>query len=352
MKKCTQIDKVRSTIKNFSQIDKVRSTKNNSSPEYEPLVSILLAVYKPNEKWLIEQLVSLNEQSYKNLNLYVYDDCPEHPVNEELFDKYITNFRYEIIRGKVNRGSNKAFEELTKIADGEFFAYCDQDDIWETNKISLMMEKFNNEDVTLVCCDLSIIDEYGKKIYDSICKIRKRIVYKSGYSLTEGLLTNNFVTGCAMIVKMEVARKAVPFLNEMLHDQWIAIIASIDGKIEFIDKALIRYRQHENNQTGVLKGIENKENYYNLRIEKFFKLYEELSKRLESNEKLKIYIDKYLYWLECRKKYALNPSLRDLKIMIKYRNFHKSSVWLESILPFMPSFVFKYILKLIQNGII
>ena len=40
----------------------------------KPLVSILLAVYKPNEKWLIEQLISLNEQSYENLELIVYDD--------------------------------------------------------------------------------------------------------------------------------------------------------------------------------------------------------------------------------------------------------------------------------------
>ncbi|WP_159117186.1 glycosyltransferase, partial [Clostridium neonatale] len=96
----------------------------------KPLVSILLAVYKPNEKWLIEQIVSLNEQSYNNLDLLVYDDCPEESVNEELLKKYITNFEYKLIRGTINKGSNIAFEELTKIGDGEYFAYCDQDDIW------------------------------------------------------------------------------------------------------------------------------------------------------------------------------------------------------------------------------
>ena len=67
----------------------------------KPLVSILLAVYKPNEKWLIEQLISLNEQSYENLELIVYDDCPENPVNEELFTSNITNFSFKIIRGTV-----------------------------------------------------------------------------------------------------------------------------------------------------------------------------------------------------------------------------------------------------------
>ena len=227
----------------------------------KPLVSILLAVYKPNEKWLIEQLISLNEQSYENLNLFVYDDCPDFPVDEELFRKYITNFDYEIVRGKVNRGSNKAFEELTKAADGEYFAYCDQDDIWEINKISLMMKKFN-DDVKLVCCDLSIIDDNSKKTHESIRDIRKRIVYKSGYGLAKDLLISNFVTGCAMIVRREIALIAIPFINELIHDQWISIISSINGKIEFVDKQLVRYRQHRNNQTGILKDVYNKETYY------------------------------------------------------------------------------------------
>ncbi|CAH0438857.1 Conserved hypothetical protein [Clostridium neonatale] len=228
----------------------------------KPLVSILLAVYKPNEKWLIEQLISLNEQSYENLELIVYDDCSENPVNEELFTSNITNFSFKIIRGTENKGSNIAFEELTKVGNGEYFAYCDQDDIWEKDKISLMMEKFDEEDVTLVCCDLSIIDENSKKTHESIRDIRKRIVYKSGYELAKDLLISNFVTGCAMIVRKDVVLKAIPFLDELVHDQWIAIIAGLNGKIEFIDKRLVRYRQHSNNQTGILKDVYDKESYY------------------------------------------------------------------------------------------
>lgn len=86
----------------------------------KPLVSILLAVYKPNENWFIEQLISLNEQTYNNLELFVYDDCPDFPTSEDFLKKCITNFNYTVIRGKTNEGSNKAFEELTKIGNGEF----------------------------------------------------------------------------------------------------------------------------------------------------------------------------------------------------------------------------------------
>ncbi len=318
----------------------------------KPLVSILLAVYKPNEKWLMEQLISLNEQTYGNLELLIYDDCPEFPVNEEYFKKYITNFNYTLIRGEKNKGSNKAFEELTKLGNGEFFAYCDQDDIWELEKIKLMVEKFKDTNVTLVCSDLSIIDGNGNRTADSITKIRKRHVFKSGYNLAKDLLMSNFVTGCAMMVKKEVAKKAVPFEKTLIHDQWIAIIAALEGKIEFINKSLVRYRQHSNNQTGILSGIYDKESYCNVRIDDILLRYEELRRRLDNDFELKEHIDKCLIWIKARKSYFKRFNIKDFKIMVKYRNIHKTSIIIEIFLPFIPNGIFKYIVKLTKKGIL
>ncbi|WP_243127563.1 glycosyltransferase [Clostridium butyricum] len=317
----------------------------------KPLVSILLAVYKPNDNWLIEQLISLNKQNYENLNLYVYDDCPEYPTNTEIFNKYITNFEYKIIRGEVNKGSNKAFEELTKIADGEFFAYCDQDDIWETNKISLMMDEFT-EDVTLVCCDLSIIDENSNKTHESLCDIRKRIVYKSGYNLAKGILVSNFVTGCAMIVKRNIAIKSIPFARKIVHDNWIAVVAALNGKIKFLDKQLIKYRQHNNNQTGILKGIYNKKTYYNIKIVDLLERYLVLKDRLTGYEEVNEYIDYCITSLQARKEYFMKPSINQLKIMIKYSRYYKISIILEIFSPIIPECLFKVIIGLTKKGIL
>lgn len=317
----------------------------------KPLVSILLAVYKPNENWLIEQLISLNKQNYENLNLYVYDDCPKYPTNTEIFNKYITNFEYKIIRGEVNKGSNKAFEELTKIADGDFFAYCDQDDIWETNKISLMMDEFT-EDVTLVCCDLSIIDEHSNKTHESLCDIRKRIVYKSGYNLAKGILVSNFVTGCAMIVKRNIAIKSIPFARKIVHDNWIAVVAALNGKIKFLDKQLVRYRQHNNNQTGILKGIYNKKTYYNIKIVDLLERYLVLKDRLTGYKEVNEYIDYCITSLQARKEYFMKPSINQLKIMIKYSRYYKISIILEIFSPIIPECLFKIIIGLTKKGIL
>lgn len=316
----------------------------------KPLVSILLAVYKPNEKWLIEQLISLNEQSYNNLDLLVYDDCPEEPLNEELLKKCIDNFEYKLIRGTRNKGSNIAFEELTKIGDGKYFVYCDQDDIWEKDKIELMVEKFKDKDVTLVCSDLSIIDENGKKTADSITQVRKRHVFKSGYNLAKDLLMSNFVTGCAMMVRKDIAQKAVPFEKTLIHDQWIAIIAALEGKIEFINKSLVRYRQHSNNQTGILSNIYDKQSYYMKRVEDIYERFKAYKVRIGNNEEVKVCLDEHILWLEARKRYSKRISIKDLKIMIQYIDFHKISILIESVLPFIPDFIFKYIIKLTKKG--
>lgn len=331
----------------------------------KPLVSILLAVYKPNKNWFIEQLISLNNQTYNNMELFVYDDCPDFPIDELLIKKYINKFKYTLIRGIKNKGSNKAFEYLTEEANGNLLAYCDQDDIWENEKVQLMVERFisanniiknneeyinHNKEVVLVCSDLSIINENGEQIADSITKVRKRHKFKSGYNLARDLLMTNFVTGCAMIVRSDIAKKAIPFENTLVHDQWIAIIAALEGKIEFINKPLVRYRQHSFNQTGILTNIYDKQTYYDLRIEAIFQRYTAFKKRLSYNDDLRQSINECLIWLEARKHYFIKVSFKDLKIMIKYKKFHKISVLIEVFLPLIPNSVFKYIIRLTKKG--
>lgn len=328
-----------------------KNSNERKSNHKKPLVSILLAVYKPNESWFIEQLISLNKQTYESIELIVYDDSPEYPIDEEIIKKYITKFQYKLIRGTKNKGSNKAFEKLTQIADGDFFAYCDQDDIWENNKVLLMIEKILEEDVALVCSDLSIIDESGNKIADSIKDIRKRIIYKSGYNLAKDLLMTNFVTGCAMMVRKDIAKKAIPFDATMIHDQWIAIIAAINGKIEFINKPLVKYRQHSSNQTGILRDICDKKTYYDIRIDRFIYRYESLKKRLPNDEMEKT-INDMLIWLEARRNFFFKPSFNHLKTMIRFRKFHRISIFIECFLPFIPDSIFKGIIKLTKMGIL
>lgn len=218
-----------------------------------PLVTILMAIYKPNIKWLEEQLQSINAQSYANLKLLVWNDAPDDKTDyEPVYRKHITNFHYEIYVGKENMGSNGAFAELTKLASSEYVAYCDQDDIWLPEKLAILVEKVQRSKADLLCSDMYVIDKDSNIVADSITKVRPRQIFYTGSDLFSYLLSRNFVTGCTTLVRTETAKKALPFPKEFVHDWWLALYSAAYGKLDVVKQPLIKYRIHGNNQTGVL----------------------------------------------------------------------------------------------------
>lgn len=311
-----------------------------------PLVSILLAVYKPNYDWFKQQLISLNNQIYNSLELIIYDDCPDYPVSEEFISKYITNFNYNIIRGKVNKGSNKAFEELTKICKGRYFAYCDQDDIWEIDKIKLLVDKIEKEESVLVYSDMSVIDANGIKKYYTLIQAKPRIKYIYGGRLTEQLFFKNCISGCCMLIKNEVAKLALPFSNYMIHDHWISIVASLYGNISFIDKPLVNYRIHGSNQTGSLRGILSKKDYYDLRVNTLTNKIKDLDKVLDKNKQINSYkcdvIDEFT--ISQIKEFCNARINKDLFKIFKYRFLCKEEAYFEILIKYAPKCMVKYLL--------
>lgn len=315
-------------------------------------VTIALAVYKPNTNWFIEQLNSLNGQSYSNLELLVWDDCPDAPIDESLLENYITAFPYTIFRGVRNLGSNGAFEELTKKANGDFIAFCDQDDIWETNKISLMIKEQAETNAVLVCSDVSVIDADGRQKAFSITQVRKRHRFHEGDNLVAPLLMHNFILGCASLVKAEIAKEAIPFEPFYVHDQWIGIVAAERGRIAFLNRPLVRYRIHQTNQTGVLTGVSNKSSYYEQRIKYLIDRFSHLKERPGSSAMLIRNVNERLKWVMARADYFNNPSLKNLKTMWDQRNLSKAAFYLEILLPFLPNCCFKAIILFVRKGII
>lgn len=328
----------------------------------KPMVAILMAVYEPNLLWFREQLQSINEQTYPYLKLYVREDCSPTVSFDDIctcVHDEITTMPYEIIRNPENKGSTLTFQALTQTAEGDYFAYCDQDDIWLSNKIQIQIDGFQRNEVVLVCSDMYMINDNREILANSITKMRKRHIFYSGANLSRYLVCGNFVTGCTILVKKEVAQKAIPFLPEMVHDHWIALMASFHGEILSLDTPLIQYRQHNRNQTGILMGVHDKKTYFQLRVCDYLKQGEALSQRLyelgylrsisEETERL----TNYIYWLKARKAYFLKEErYLNWKIMIKYIEFGRCTVLLETFLMIIPGFLFELIIKYAKRGVI
>ena len=235
----------------------------------KPLISILMAVYEPRMDWLRQQLVSLNEQTYPNLRLYIRDDCSPTVPYEQIqscVQECITRFSYTITRNEENLGSNGTFELLTREADGELFAYCDQDDVWLPEKLTVLQEAMERERAVLAYSDVSAVDDEGKLLAGSLRELRPRLTYLEGSDLAPKLFFRNCVAGCAMLVNSNIAKRAIPFPRQTVCDHWIALLAATEGTIAFVPDQLVRYRQHKHNQTGVLAGVSDKQSYLRYKV--------------------------------------------------------------------------------------
>lgn len=251
----------------------------------QPLIAILMAVYEPRLDWLTEQLLSLNAQTYPRLRLYVRDDCSPAVSFEAvrtIVEQTITAFPFTIARNERNLGSTGTFQRLTVEAEGDYFAYCDQDDIWLPEKLSVSEAQIGS--AGLICGDVIPVDAEGRRLADSITKLRPRIIFQEGAGLGGSLIYRNFVIGCTMLIRSAIAKAAVPFVQSMVHDHYLAWFCAQENEIAVAKQPLLYYRLHAGNQTGVLTNIETKQDYLRFHLGEFLSRISDLSERSVGEE--------------------------------------------------------------------
>ncbi len=218
-------------------------------------IDILLATYN-GEKYLKDQLDSILNQTYNNFRLLISDDCSTDKTRNILEEYKNKDNRIELFFQKNNLGVIRNFEFLLNKVENKYYMFSDQDDIWKEFKIEKSVKKIEESDSDLVYSDLEVVDENLKVKYDSYWKLKGFYKKIKKYNNFESLYLNNFVTGCTIISKKELIKKFLPLPNTskyVLHDYWITLIISQDGKISYIEEPLIRYRQHKNNKVGSKK---------------------------------------------------------------------------------------------------
>lgn len=225
------------------------------------MVTILLATYN-GEKYLGELLDSLLRQTHRDMEIIVRDDCSED-ATPTIIAEYQAEFadKIRVLDSAEPSGSATGnFFELMG-ADGlrgEYFMFCDQDDVWMPDKVEktlALMEKTqagSADKPVLVHTDLIVADDNLNEIARSF--IRYQGLHPSRCKLGHLLVQNN-ITGCAMMINrklLELALSAGDTMDIMMHDWWIGIIASALGTIAFLDSPTVLYRQHCKNEVGAI----------------------------------------------------------------------------------------------------
>jgi len=224
-----------------------------------PLVSIALCTYN-GERFLTRQLDTLVNQTYKNLEIIAVDDCSSDGTVNILNDyakKYPNFFVYQ---NETNKGFLRNFETAALYCKGEFIAFSDQDDLWDLKKIELMVNAMG--DNQLVYHDSELVNDSGESLGKKMSDVFN--FYRGDNP--EVFLFNNCISGHAMLLRQDLLQYAFPLKENYYHDWWLAYVATNIGKIDFIPQALVKYRQHEESNTDLLRNKKKKNKRNNLPI--------------------------------------------------------------------------------------
>ena len=123
-----------------------------------PLVSIVVPVYN-GEKYILECIESIRNQSYKNIELIIVNDgSTDRSI--DLIKKF--QWSYKLLNQK-NSGQSCALNNGWSKSKGELIGYLSCDDTLEKNCISELVSSLEN-DVDIVYSNYHIIDEFGKRV--------------------------------------------------------------------------------------------------------------------------------------------------------------------------------------------
>jgi len=216
-----------------------------------PLVAILLCTYN-GQRFLAQQLESLESQTHQNWVLYVSDDGSIDQTLEILRQYQIKWPQGKmIIRNGPQRGFCQNFLSLACDADirAAYFAFCDQDDIWLPEKLSIALQAIitnQNIYVPFVYCGRTkyVTDEL------KVCGISPLFVFPPSF---RNALVQSIAGGNTMVFNLSaklLIERAGP-VDVPSHDWWVyQLISGAEGDVFYDPIPYLLYRQHDDALIG------------------------------------------------------------------------------------------------------
>jgi O-antigen biosynthesis protein len=158
---------------------------------YNPLISIIMPVYNPPQKFLEECIDSILKQTYQNFEICIADDASPKPYVKEILEKYKSKDpRVKVIYREKNGNISAATNSALTIATGEYIALVDNDDLLTPNALYENVYVLNkNKNIDLLYSDEDKLDLNGKRCLPH---------FKADWS-PDTLLSINYITHFTVI---------------------------------------------------------------------------------------------------------------------------------------------------------
>ena len=217
-------------------------------------ISIALATYN-GAKYLSQQIYSLMAQTILPIEIVIVDDNSSDDTVKLLYKLQEEFPRIKLFLNEENQGPIKSFKRAIFHCTSEYIALCDQDDIWEPEKLHLCFDALRTVEKqsvpSIAFSDLKVVDSDGNLISESFWGIQGYQVEKITF---KNILFGNVVTGCTIMMNLAMKRALEKMPDDVaMHDHWIALIAYGFGRIKYIRDTPIKYRVHERSVTNKSK---------------------------------------------------------------------------------------------------
>ncbi len=202
------------------------------------VVNVLISTYN-GELYIEEQIDSILNQTYSPVKIYVRDDGSKDQTLQ-ILKNYQEQGKIVLIEGE-NVGYGKSFMNLLNFtADGEFWAFCDQDDVWDSHKIEYAVERIKTLPQNLPAMyfhNFSVTNE----------QLEEQSIYRNripGYSFPMAI-TECLHLGFATVINKEMRKQMLRGDIDRLstHDWWAELIAMEFGNIYTDDYIGAKHRR-------------------------------------------------------------------------------------------------------------
>lgn len=177
----------------------------------KPLVSVIMPAYNA-ELFIEEAINSVISQTISDWEMFVLDDCSSDDTFSLAQLSGKGEPRIHIIRNDKNLGVAKTRNRGINLAQGQYIAFLDSDDIWHPNKLECQLRKMREAGASVGYCSYEIIGADGLRV-------------RPNYLVPEiarfkDLLKENYIQCSAMLIRADVLKR-IMFNTDFFHEDYI-----------------------------------------------------------------------------------------------------------------------------------
>lgn len=208
------------------------------------LVSIVLCTYN-GEKYIAEQLNSICNQRYQNLEIIICDDASTDDTMLILSRFSEKDPRIRLEKNAENLGFAKNFNSAVSRATGAIVGFADQDDVWHPDKIATLLANWPPGSPLIYCNSVRFFNE-GEKDWNR--KGNRSYRRFEGTDLRKIAIFNT-VSGHALLMRRELVARVFPVPEGLVYDWYGAAVAACSGGVSYWPQTMVLQRVHAANTT-------------------------------------------------------------------------------------------------------